>query len=94
MMRAVSIAITALGGVVVAAPVVSADPAAEPQAGAGCDMAEPNAQTFDKPREGTAEPDVLICVKGDQGPRWQQDDGLSRPVHRGVSVTGELSPTA
>jgi hypothetical protein len=95
MVRAVSMAITALAGAVVAAPVVSADPAAQPQAGAPCDMAEPNAQTFAKPREGTAEPDVLICVKGDQGARWQQADGLARPVHNFYTYgpTATLYPT-
>jgi hypothetical protein len=67
--------------VVVATPVVSADPAAQPQAGVTCDTAEPNAPAFAKPREGTSEPDVLMCVKGDQGNRWQQADGLQRPVH-------------
>lgn len=64
----------------VAAPVVSADPAVAPQAGAPCDAADPNAQTFAKPRSGMSEPEVLMCV-GFQGRRWQSIGGLQRPVH-------------
>ena len=66
---------------VMAAPVVSADPPAQPQAGASCDIAQPNGQTFPNGREGASEPDVLICVKGDQHNVWQHIDGLQRPVH-------------
>lgn len=84
--RRVNAAITTLTALVtagvMAAPVVSADPPAQPQAGASCDTAQqPNAQTFPKGREGASEPDVLMCVKGDQGNVWQHIDGIQRPVH-------------
>jgi hypothetical protein len=73
---------TALVIAVMAAPVVFADPPAQPQAGASCDIAQqPNAQTFPKGRSGASEPDVLMCVKGDQGNVWQHVDALQRPVH-------------
>ncbi|WP_156623097.1 hypothetical protein [Mycobacterium sp. 1164966.3] len=62
------------------APVGSADPAVQPKDGAPCDAAGPDSQTFAKPRSGTAEPEVLLCV-GFQGRRWQQIDRLQRPVH-------------
>jgi hypothetical protein len=65
---------------VVSAPGAYADPAVQPQAGAPCDAADPNAQTYAKPRYGTSEPEVLSCV-GFQGRRWQQIGGLRRPVH-------------
>jgi hypothetical protein len=65
---------------VVAAPVGSADSPAPPQAGAPCDAADPNSQTFAKPRNGASEPEVLKCV-GNQGRRWQPIGGLERPVH-------------
>ena len=64
----------------VAAPAVSADPPAQPQAGAPCDAAYPDSQTFANPRNGTSEPEVLKCV-GNQGRRWQPIGGLERPVH-------------
>jgi hypothetical protein len=64
----------------VAAPVGFADPPVAPKDGAPCDAADPNSQTFAKPRSGTAEPEVLLCV-GFQGRRWQRIDGLQRPVH-------------
>jgi hypothetical protein len=70
----------ALAAAVVAAPVVRAEPAAQPQAGAPCDAADPNAQTYAKARYGTAEPEVLMCV-GFQGRKWQAVGGLQRPVH-------------
>jgi hypothetical protein len=74
-------AATAVAAVVaVAAPVVSADAPAQPQAGAPCDAAEPDSQTFANPRNGTSEPEVLKCV-GNQGRRWQPIGALERPVH-------------
>jgi hypothetical protein len=83
--RRVNVAMTTFIALVIAgvvtAPVVSADPPAQPQADASCDMAQPNAQTFPKGRSGASEPDVLMCVKGDQGNVWQHIDVLQRPVH-------------
>src|SRR5262245_11381864 len=70
----------AIVAALVCAPGACADPPAQPQAGAGCDAADPNAQTYAKPRYGTAEPEVLLCV-GFQGRRWQQVGDLQRPVH-------------
>jgi hypothetical protein len=64
----------------VVAPVGAADPPAAPKDGAPCDAADPNSQTFAKPRYGAAEPEVLLCV-GFQGRRWQQIERLQRPVH-------------
>ena len=82
--RGATLAMTTFAAAIVAAvvpaPCVSADSPAQPQAGAPCDAADPNAQTFAKPRYGTSEPEVLMCV-GDQGRRWQQIGGLQRPVH-------------
>jgi hypothetical protein len=63
-----------------AAPTGFADPAVQPKDGDSCDAADPNSQTFAKPRSGRAEPEVLLCV-GFQGRRWQQIDRLQRPVH-------------
>jgi hypothetical protein len=84
--RRVNAAMTTLTSLVIAgvmvAPVVSADPPAKPQAGASCEMAQQlNAQTFPNGRSGASEPDVLMCVKGDQHNVWQHIDGLQRPVH-------------
>jgi hypothetical protein len=64
---------------VVAAPVVSADPPVQPQAGAPCDAADPNSQTFANPQSAMSAPEVLKCV-GNQGRRWQPIGGLERPV--------------
>lgn len=83
--RRVNVAMTTLTPLVIAgvlaAPVVSADPPAQPQAGASCDIAQSNAQTFPKGRYGAAEPDVLVCMKVDQRNVWQHIDVLQRPVH-------------
>jgi hypothetical protein len=64
-----------------AAPVVSADSPAQPQAGAPCDAAEPESQTFANPQAAMSPPEVLKCV-GNQGRRWQPIGGLERPVKR------------
>lgn len=64
----------------VVAPVGVADPPVQPKDDAPCDAAGPDSQTFAKPRSGTAEPEVLLCV-GFQGRRWQRIDRLQRPVH-------------
>ncbi len=84
MRRGATLAIAAFAAVMaaalLAAPTIRADPPAQPQTGAACDAADPNAQTYAKPRYGTAEPEVLLCV-GFQGRKWQQVGGLQRPVH-------------
>jgi hypothetical protein len=75
-------AATIVAGVAVAAaPVVSADSPAQPQAGAPCDAAEPDSQTFANPQAAMSQPEVLKCV-GNQGRRWQAIGGLERPVKR------------
>jgi hypothetical protein len=74
-------ATVAVAVAIVVAPVVSADPPVQPQAGAPCDAAEPDSQTFANPQSAVGEPEVLKCV-GNQGRRWQAIGALERPVQR------------
>jgi hypothetical protein len=67
------------------APVASADPPVQPQAGAACDIAGLNTQTFANPQSYVTQPDVLMCVKGDQGLRWAPVDGIQRPLHNWIT---------
>jgi hypothetical protein len=79
--KAITICFASIMAAVVTSPVAIADPAPQPKAGASCQLADPDSQTFAEPRSGSAEPKVLLCT-GNQGRTWQPIDGLQRPVHK------------
>jgi hypothetical protein len=72
--------VTTIVTALLVAPVVAADPVVAPKDGAPCNAADPDSQTFAKPRSGAAEPEALLCV-GFLPRHWQRIDRLQRPVH-------------